>query len=253
MWNMSEKTMDQEKTSRSLEVISSREIPSTSQAERRRLVRLNLTGEQFRLHQTGKIFSVTDLSSRGMALRILDQSDYLLFPVATEFTGTLNLKGEKLELACRVRHLGSDQIGCEFEKLSAETQTAVDRFLDPVALGRELKPIPSSEGGTLWYHGSSGTDLLFKRGADGQYSSMTLYLLGNIVQWRTEGGLATGRARPSDEQSESRGVLRFETVWFDPDAKVDQTKLGVAKTLILSSNLPEDFKKWCLRRLEESV
>ena len=234
----------------SLEVISSSPSDPENQSERRRLPRINLSGEQFRLAQTGKIFSVTDLSERGMALRILEKEDFLLFPVATVLQGVLNLKGQRHELTARVRHLGADAVGCEFEGLNPLVLTAISTFLDPAALGKELKPIPSSEGvGTLWYHGPSGTDLLLKRGADGQYHRMTLYVRGSYIQWMQEGGLTTGRTRSSDEAGESRGVLRFETLFLEVDSQVDSGKLAVAKTLILSSNLSEDFKNWCVRKL----
>jgi hypothetical protein len=240
-----------EKNFRNLELISnnSPEQEGTS-AERRRLPRLNLSAEQFRLSQTGKIFSVVDLSESGMALRILDRQDFLLFPVATRLEGTLNLGGEKHSVHAVVRHLGTETIGCEFEDMAPESRKALDQFLDPKRLGAELKPLPASESGTLWYHGPSGTDLLLRRGADGQYSRMTLYVLGSFIQWTHDTGLTTGRARASDEQTELRGIVRFETLWLDTDPKADPGKLKVAKNLILSSNLAEDFKKWCTRKLE---
>jgi hypothetical protein len=239
-----------DKTSPSLEVISSPRVDTAHGDERRRLPRLNLSAEQFRLAQNGKIFSVNDLSVGGMALRILDRQDFLLFPVATLLQGTLNLGGEKHEVQARVRHLGAESVGCELEALTPEARQALEAFLDPKRLGMELKPLPSSESGALWYHGPSGTDLLLRRGADGQYQRMTLYVLGSFIQWTQDGGISTGRARSSDEQSENRGVLRFETLWLDADAQPDAGKLAVAKTLILSSNLAEDFKKWCIRKLE---
>ncbi|MGK5083908.1 PilZ domain-containing protein [Bdellovibrionota bacterium FG-1] len=236
----------------SLELISNSPPPQPPRhpGERRRLPRLNLTAEQFRLSLNGKIFSVTDLSSDGLALRILEQADFLLFPVATVFEGTINLKGEKYDIRAKVRHIAPESVGCQFESISEITRNALTRFLDPVALGRELRPIPSSESGTLWYHGPSGTDLLLKRGTDGQYHRMTLYVQGNFMQWSEEQGLITGRACPSDEQGETRGILRIETLWLVSDSDKDRDKLAVAKTLILSSNLSEDLKKWCVRKLE---
>jgi hypothetical protein len=242
-----------DKTSPSLEVVSDPDRTlSPIEGERRRLPRLSLSAEQFRLSQTGKIYSVVDLSNHGMGLRILDRADFLLFPVATVIEGTLNLAGDKHPLKARVRRLGAETIGCEFEGNTPELQGIVDAFLSPQRLGAELKPIPSSESGTLWYHGNSGTDLLFRRGTDGQYHRMTLYMLGSFVQWSAEDGLSTGRVRPSDQVSEPRGVMRLETLWLDADPQADLGKLAVAKTLVLSSNLPEDFKKWCTRKLEVS-
>jgi hypothetical protein len=242
------------KTSRGLEVVYDRdkeELAKLPPSERRRLPRLNFSGEQFRHTATGKVFLVSDLSLEGMALRLIDRNDFLLFPIATLLEGRLNLKGEKLAVNARVRHLGPDTVGCEFEdKLEDSTRQALNRYLDPVSLGRDLKPIPSSEGGTLWYHGPSGTDLLLKRGNDGVYRIMTLYVQGSYVQWSEASQLSTGRTRATDQQGENRGLLRFETLWLEQDDALDRGKLSVAKTLILSSNLPEDFKKWCTRKLE---
>ncbi len=197
---------------------------------------------------------MTDLSVEGMALRILEAQNFYLFPVGTQFDGTLNLKGVKHEVRARVRHLGPSSVGAQFESLSTEASRALHGFLDPAALGKELKPIPASENSTLWYHGPSGTDLLLKRSADGQYHRMTVYILGSYVQW-SEGppeSLITGQVRSAEENDESRGVLRFETMLLDADQSIDAGKLEVAKTLILSSNLAEDFKKWCVRKLASS-
>src|SRR5262249_2303318 len=74
-------------------------------SERRRMPRLNLTGEQFRLGLNGKIFSVADLSTEGMALRVLEPNDLAVFPVATRIEGTLNLRGEKYAVHAQVRHV----------------------------------------------------------------------------------------------------------------------------------------------------
>lgn len=242
-----------DKNSPNLEVISDPNSQARPmEGERRRLPRLSLSAEQFRLSQTGKIYSVVDLSNHGMALKILDRPDFLLFPVATVIEGTLNLAGEKHPIQARVRRLGAESVGCEFEGLTPQMQGVIDAFLSPQRLGAELKPIPSSESGTLWYHGNSGTDLLFRRGSDGQYHRLTLYVLGSFVQWSEEDGLATGSIRPSNSMSEPRGVMRLETLWLDADPQADLGKLAVAKTIVLSSNLPEDFKKWCTRKLEVS-
>jgi hypothetical protein len=236
------------KKSPDLEVISN-ETKESRGRERRRLPRLNLSGEQFRLAQNGKVFSVTDLSTEGMALRILDREDLRLFPVAADIQGTLNLKGSKYPVKAVVRHLGSDLVGCEFAGLDSTVAAALTQFLDPAVLGHELKPIPASDG-ALWYHGPSGTDLLLWRGVDGQYKRLTLYVLGSFVQWENDAGLSTGRAEVSEhDKSEIRGVVRFETMLLDRDSLPDSGKLSVAKTLILSSNLPQDLKKWCVRQL----
>jgi hypothetical protein len=236
----------------SLEVISDQNGAHDA-SERRRRPRLRLTSEQFRLSQIAKIFSVVDLSPEGMALRVLDRTDLLVMPVAAEISGVLNMRGHKLSVRAQVRHLGAQVVGCQFLELSAEARQILAEFLDPEAMGRELRPIPASDSGTVWYHGPSGTDVLLSRGADGQYQRLTLYVLGSFIQWDIEAGLSTGIARSSDERSavrvESWGVVQFETMLMDADPRPDAEKLSIAKALLMSSNFPQDLKKWCIRQL----
>jgi hypothetical protein len=224
----------------------------SSYLERRRLARLNLTSEQFRLQAPGsdsKIFSVTDISQDGMALRLLDAEDLLLFPLAGKVAGTLSIHREKYEVTAQVKRVSWSAIGGQFVSLSQEAAAALGKFLDPAALGRELRPIPASESTVTWYHGPSGTDLLLKRGADGQFSRMTLFVLGSYIQWDKDTGASTGRTEQSQEPGEVRGILRFETLLLHPDPKLDPGKLRIAKTLVMSSNLPEDLRNWCVRQL----
>src|ERR1700751_5635223 len=106
------------KTSPNLEDVSKKGGPPQ---ERRRLPRLNLSGEQFRLSQNGKIFAVVDLSRNGMALRLLDPEDLRIFSVAAEIQGQLNISREKFPVSARVRNVRPDIVGCEFENLPAAT------------------------------------------------------------------------------------------------------------------------------------
>ena len=234
------------------------------------LDRLSLGSEQFKLtssglsntasnlkpgqkmgQKMGKVFSITDLSLQGMGFWLLDPTDRQLFSVGLLLGGALNLKRDKYPVEARIRHLGIDRVGCEFENLSAEITTALHRFLDPYFLGSELKPIPSSERNTLWYHGPSGTDLHLVRSVDGQYEKLALYALGSCVQWDRTDGLSTAETRVSDHQCERQGIFKRETVFLVPDPTPDSIKLSIAKTVILGSNLPQDLKTWCIRRLEK--
>jgi hypothetical protein len=185
-----------------------------------------------------------------MALRILDPVDLALFPVGSHFEGWINLHRTKFQVHAQVMHLGTDLIGCRFEGLEKNVQEALLRLFDPDVMGRELKPIPASEGSSLWYHGTSGTDLLFWRKSDGQYHRLVLYVLGQWIQWDEEEGLRTGLCEHSFEASEVRGVLRFETMLVEPDPAPDAQKLSIAKRVILSSNLPQDLKRWATRQLQ---
>lgn len=236
--------------SRNLELISNGSEPGAPRLERRRVPRLDLTSEQFRLRQNGKIFPVADLSTQGMALRVIDKEDYALFSVGARVEGTLNLRGEKIPVVAKVKNLRGDLAGCEFNDLESSSAAALRRMLDPVALGAELRPVPSQEPDSVWYHGPSGVDLIAWTDAAENYRRFVLYLFGGFVQWDPDEGLTTGRTLMSDEESELRGVVRMVTLLLDPDRDADAGKLKVAKELVLSSNLPEDMKKWCASRLD---
>lgn len=229
-----------------LEVVSKQD---NSGFERRRVPRLNLTTDQFKLSQNGKLFSVYDLSAHGMALRIIDAEDFYLFPVGSHFEGVLNLRGDKLRIKAQVRHLGQDLIGTEFESLDTQTIQFLETRLDPELLGKDLKPLPSTDSGATWYHGSSGTDLLLWRAIDGSYHRFSAFVLGSYIQWEQEAGVTTGRVNFGDTPAEVWGAVRFETVLLKADPQPDPAKLMIAKTLIMSSNLPQDLKKWCVRML----
>lgn len=218
-------------------------------AERRTLPRLTLSHEQFRLDATGKLFSVADLSLAGMALRIVDQADLVHFTVGRELEGTLNLRRQKYPVKARVRHIGKDLVGCQFHDLNAEVTRALEKVLDPKTLGQEMKPVPSNDLG-IWYHGTSGTEFMIWRDVDGRQTKLAILVLGNLVQWEENTGLSTGVVESSFEESHVLGVTRFETLLIRPDSRIDHQKLSIAKRLIVSCNLPEDLKRWCLRRLE---
>ena len=240
-------------SSPNLEIVSktpsSDGIPSEPAAERRRVPRLSVTGEQFRLTLSGKIFSVVNLSMEGMAIRILERDDLIAFPVGVHVEGIINVRRKKYSVRGRVRNLCGDVVGFEFDGLESTVTDALRMHLDPVELGKELRPIPASDGAT-WYHGPSGTDLLLWRGVDGEFRRMTLFILGNYIHWDAENGIITGLAEPSEQPDEIRGVVRFETVILKPDSALDSSKLKIAKTLILSSNLSQDLQKWCIRKFE---
>jgi hypothetical protein len=76
-----------------------------------------------------------------------------------------------------------------------------------------------------------------------------MYVQGTFVHWDVEKGITTGLCTSAEEKSEIRGLLRFETLMLDPDDSVDLTKTEVAKTILVSSNLPEVLTKWCVRQL----
>lgn len=214
--------------------------------DKRRVPRIALTREQFKLTDTGKVFGVQDLSVGGLALKILNPQDMIYFTVGRFISGTLNLNGKKVPIRAQVRHIKTSMAGCEFIELHPDTEKIITQFLDPSELGKALRVSPESSGdGAIWFHGPTGTDLLIWRGIDGEFNKFSLFLLGNYVQWEHEAGLMTGIFQSSGEQGSMGSVTLFE------DTQVDEMKLELAKKLILSSGLTQDLKRWCTRKLDD--
>lgn len=230
-----------------LKVITNRE------SDRRRLPRLSLAREQFRLDENSKTFSVADLSHNGMAIKLIESEDLQLFPIGKKISGQINLKRTKYPIECLVRHVQANLVGCEFGKLYADTRDAIDDFLDPASLGAELKPAPTpgeaKDRPDIWYYGPSGTELLFWRNPDGSFYRFLLLVFGSYVQWDQSGHLETGMAEPSDEANEVDGLFHAETTVFYPDAEIDLGKLTVFGQVIDAAPLPLDLKAWCLKRV----
>jgi hypothetical protein len=222
---------------------------STSGAEKRILPRLSLSHEVFRSATSGKLFGVADLSRNGMAVRVLEREDFYEFAVGAEISGILNLRRQKIAISGRVRHIGRDQVGIEFENLGADASRALDEGLDPHTLGRDLREVPTGDS-TLFFASASGTEVLANRESDGRITRILVLVLGTLVQWEERGGLRTGRIRPADGQSYEVGITRMESMSFLEDRAIDPQKLGLARTLISSSPLPEEVKTFCFRRLE---
>lgn len=224
-----------------------------NKSEKRLLLRLTVSFEQFKLASNGKLFGVADLSTKGMALRVSDPEDLFHFSVGASVFGTLNLRRVKYPIEGRVRHLGRDLVGVEFTGLSDEIEAALKRVLDPVVLGEELKPIPTGDF-SIWYCGPSGSEFLIHRDmnseVDAKAVKLTVVALGNLIVWDINRGLTTGVIKSSYEESQVEGAARFETMLYDQDAAIDHRKIEIARTIIHHSGLQSELKKWALRRLE---
>ncbi len=211
--------------------------------ERRLLPRLALSGEQFRLTSNGKIFGVADLSVTGMALRLLELNDRLLFPVGTHFSGMLNVNRTKHSVAAVVKNLRGDHVGCQFVNVGSELHTELRQWLDPVQLGNSLRLMPqgaSSE--SIWYNGRSGTEMIVWP-RENALARIWIVLWGQeFVEWDHATGVRTGELKLGPERDSVQGVLRWAPEWLVPDAAPDLAKLNLAKTILLSSKLPEHWK-----------
>ncbi|MFN7684111.1 MAG: hypothetical protein ACK5QT_01695 [Oligoflexia bacterium] len=212
------------------------------------LPRLALSAEQFRLSTNGKVFGVADLCLTGMALTLLDESDRLLFPVGMKFEGTLNLNRVKYALCAVVRNLRGDHVGCEFQEIAPSFSEALGQWLDPVKLGDSLRPIPAgSKSDFVWFNGRSGTEIYVwpesqQSGAPAVRRAWVVLWGREFVEWDQLAGVRTGLLKFGPNRDSVQGMLRWADEQLVADPEPDSAKLNLAKTILLSSKLPENWK-----------
>ena len=238
--------------SHNLEAVT--EEKTFSDMERRKIPRIDLASEQFRLKANGKVFPVINLSPVGMALRVIDKNDLVLFTVGRKVPGTLNLRRQKFEVPAKVVNTRLGTVGVEFtwEDLEGDdpTEENLKKSLDIDLLASELHRVPTNDlNKAIWFHGPSGTDILYWRGGTGQIEGFAIYILGSFIRWEEEQGITTGRCVAQDDGEHSSTVIHLVTMVLDPDSQMDPDKLAIAKKLVLSSNLPQDLKDLSVSRI----
>jgi len=222
---------------------------SVEHTEQRRLPRLNLSDEQFRFNENGKIYSVSNFSWEGMAFRLLDETDSFLFPVGREIQGILKMEDHKLQVTAKVTHVDSQQVGAMFKALDEKVSNVIREYLDPRHLGKLLKSMPTPNAEGLWLHGPSETEVLLRMRSDGSWGKMTITLLGQLIQWDNETGLQTGKLDPAGKKVTDHGLLHVGTFAFHPDGEPDVEKVQMALAMIECASIPEPLLKICRERL----
>jgi len=215
----------------SLEVIS--DDLTESNLERRRIPRLDLTTDQFKLAQNNKIYQVCNLSPMGMAIRVLENCELIHFTVGREISGVINVHGGKVEINARVKNVRGCNIGCEFHSLKDEVKSDLNNYLDPQRLANDLHLVPAGDTATLWYHGPSGTDILFWNKGNGEphaFYRFSVFVFGTFVQWEAEGGITTGRTLASDEMAPA-SVARTNSMAKLRSISIDSPGLRLFKLL----------------------
>lgn len=230
----------------SLKVIDGGEFTSENNEsiERRMTPRWRLEKVLFRSSFHSRLFSVVDLSLGGMSLA-LDREDQKDWLPGLKIQGVLSYFSEKIPIQARIRHKKGSYVGCEFEPLLSSVQAQLERFLNPEELGGLLRWVPFQDSHSDWFVGPCGTCLLIRREKSDLPVHISVYVLGQYVQWEKHLGVMTGRLTSSNYPDEPRGLFHLQTRLLEKDQEVDSLKLSIAKKVILSSNVAEEFKSWC--------
>lgn len=221
------------------------------ETNKRRVPRLRLTSDQFKLNRTGKVFGVYDVSEDGIGLRIIENEDLTFFTLGSTVEGILKFFEEFFPLKLKVSFLDPARVGLQFESTNEKFVTRLRELLSPEHLGSDLKLIPIDGGRGFWFHGRASTDFLVARNQQGAFLGFTLQMLGMAIRYRPDEGVTTGWIKSVEKEPEISGLIEVGQVSLDADSVPDAEKLNVAKKFILGSNLPEDIKTWAFEKLSK--
>lgn len=220
---------------------------------KRRVPRLRLTSDQFKLNRTGKVYGVFDVSEDGIGLKLIDNEDLAVFTLGSTVEGILKFFDEYFTLKLKVSFVHPSRVGLRFETPNTQFTRRLGELLSPEHLGSDLKLIPIDGGRGFWFHGRASTDFLVARTPQGALLGFTLQMLGMAIRYRPDEGLTTGWIKSIEKEPEISGLIEVGQLSLEPDSQPDLEKLSVAKKFILGSNLPEDIKTWAFQKLTHSV
>ncbi len=221
-----------------------------TEAERRRLPRILLTDEQFRLEAPGgKVFGVLDCSEEGFSVRLIDSSDLLLFTLGSTVKGILKLGEERVRVSARVKGLGLDRAGLQFFECEPAALQKVGNYTDPARLGKALELRPHPDPKLQWYAGPSGASVLAWPN-----ERILVVVHGAYVQIRMPAGTGVETGLVGDILHRVRGgnILREEWAELKADSKQDPEKLEMARLLVSGSIIPAPLQKQILGELSHS-
>jgi len=218
--------------------------------QKRKMPRIALSQEQFRLSDNGKIFSVINLSLDGLALKVLETKDSFFFPIGREVSGHLKIEEYKIPLKLKVVHIDRHFAGCQFENIEKESLNTLKNLLNPKYVGERLKLMPSYESQGFWYHGPFSTEVVIKKNKEGKNNELLISVLGSFLQWGEKKGLSTGISEDTADLDAESSLIHINPLTVIFDDSFDHSKLILCRDMLAASPLSSDLKAWCLQKLE---
>jgi hypothetical protein len=213
------------------------QIAGKPSSEKRRLPRFHITPCQFHDDEMNKTFAVQDISTGGIAIRLVDRDDLPEFAVGLKRRGVIKVEGLKTRCEVQVRYIKGSLVGTEWVNPTRELIEHLDHISTSELLGDHLKEYPLPEvPHTAWYHNPMGVDLLvYGKDAERGFERWTLYIHQSFVQWDRDEEMQTGRTVAEDEEGYAHGLVQLETRMIDYDPTPNQLLIESARALLESA------------------
>jgi hypothetical protein len=223
--------------------------PSQPSAERRRAPRRDIEDQGVQMVGDAASFSVVDLSTDGIGIRLEDATHLLSFAVGSIVQGQLKLSGQLYPFRAVVRHQRVGIVGCQFQNPSNELKAEVGKLLDPTFLGKKLKPFPHKGDASRAYLGPGHTAAFFWETPTLELERFTIYVLGFFAAYAVDHGLSTGTVRVLRKPETHEPIDPLEWSVLAQDRQASPEKLELARDLIRASELPANLMRETIRLL----
>jgi len=218
-------------------------------SNRQRFPRLGLSYEQFKLDFLKKFYGIKALTQTKMVCWLNSKEDTQHFSVGFLVHGILGLKSNYYPISARVGYFNETWVEYLFESLPQEVDQAIGNYLDAIFSNLIFKPAYLFERSNICFCGPLGIGFLLKKGWDGSVQKMNFFMDHDYLQWDQEKGLSTGKITYLEGYQEYQGIYRIEVLALSDDHKINLVKLKTLKSVILNSNLADEIKNWCLKKL----
>lgn len=181
---------------------------------------------------------VINLSSRGIALFLLEGEEPEFFRANRYLTLKLVIEGNLLTLPAEVVYVLEDikRIGLRFSHISEQHLDIISRFIDTRFLASSLKEVPIKSQlvkGVIcrWFHGKNNTDLFSWATQGGHIYRHLFVFVDNVVEWTESGELSTGKVKRGDF------ALTYTAVFSKEPPKIDIDKTRNVETIKMAGNI----------------
>lgn len=210
--------------------------------------------------ETGKRIAaqVRNVSLRGCRMVFKDSSAREGVRLGQMYVATLDVEEFSIPLQIEViRLIGNEEVAVRFKPPFPRELERLEKFLEPRCLGmsmREIDPAKLKKQGQdlfHWFQGINETQLYCWMDSErSDIVQMQLIFLERVVEWKKDGGLATGRVKADAPSSEMKyGWAKAELLDFD--SEVDPRVVSQATALVESMNKNKKIRDLVIQKLTQ--
>ncbi|MCB4756138.1 MAG: hypothetical protein LHV69_03745 [Elusimicrobia bacterium] len=155
-----------------------------------------------------------------------------------------------------LRVMGDREAAIKFKPPFPRELALLEKFLEPHCLGMSLREIDESAlqketgKGLRWFQGVNDTHLFsWYQPATGEIVQQQLLFLGNVLEWKKDGSLHSGKVRP-EALSVHASYGWVEAELMDFDGSLDKRIARQGRVIIEASNVSSDVKNIFLSKLK---